>query len=250
MIFNEAEEQNLISLQKKLAKMMRIQNNDLNETEYNLTQIFNEVIKTKDKQKVYQLIYEKLNVKTLFENEEILNIFKNEHILFMISLAEKMNEEKCFDSKKCFSMLYSSIQLIQVAQSKAEVITIEIATVFEYIKCMEKQNEKSSHYLIVLVKKYVQKRLNCKIYIATMAEEIGTNASYISRLFHEKEGLTIQQYISSERMKQAKKLLCSSDYTNEEISRTLGFSSLSYFGKILKEHTGMTPNQYRLRERI
>ncbi len=100
--------------------------------------------------------------------------------------------------------------------------------------------------IIWLVKEHIHKKLNTKINIAAMAEEIGTNSSYLSRLYHQKEVITIQQYICNERLKQAEKLLRFSDYSNVEISRHVGFSSLSYFGKILKESTGMTPNQYRL----
>lgn len=42
-----------------------------------------------------------------------------------------------------------------------------------------------------------------------------------------------------------KEMLTSTTRTITEISEMCGFSSLSYFGKIFRQHTGVTPVQYR-----
>ena len=42
-----------------------------------------------------------------------------------------------------------------------------------------------------------------------------------------------------------KEMLTSTTRTITEISEMCGFSSLSYFGKVFRQHTGVTPVQYR-----
>lgn len=205
-----------------------------------------EAVRGKDKKKVYQLIVEELKLKSGILNDEVIKLMKQEYILFLISITEKMMQEKLIEMEKAFSLLNVSVQAIQLSQTENEAEHIVLASVFEHIKYIEEQERKSAHHLIVFAKEYIQKNLNLKISIGEMAKEIGTNSSYLSRLFHQKEGITIQQYICNQRIKQAQRLLCFSDYSNEEISKTLGFSSLSYFGKILKDCTGMTPTQYRM----
>lgn len=207
-----------------------------------------DAVKAKDKQKIYELITEEADQDAA--NEETICIEKDAYILFFLFLAEAMVEEQLLEFEKAFALLNAVVRLIQLSQSREETVSIVIAGVFEFMKYGAEQEQNNSyHYLIVSAKEYIHNKLDTKINIAKMAEEIGTNASYLSRLFHQKEGITLQQYICSQRIEEAKKLLRCSELTIEEISKNLGFSSLSYFGKILKNSTGMTPNQYRLKGR-
>lgn len=247
MSLPDNEEKKIKTIQKKLNQNILMTKKYSSENSFDLKQQIFEAIKVKDKKKVYKLITEELKLKSSVSNEEVLRIIKNEYILFLISITGKIVEEKLIEDEKCFSLLNAAIMQLQVSQGGEDAVRIVLATIFEAIKYMEEQNNKSCHYLIILAKDYIHKNLNRKISIAVMAKEIGTNSSYLSRLFHQKEGITIQQYICKQRVKQAQSMLCSSNFTNEEISRNLGFSSLSYFGKILKDCTGMTPNQYRLK---
>ena len=56
----------------------------------------------------------------------------------------------------------------------------------------------------------------------------------------------ISRYILEEKVKLAKNLLMYSPYDCKSISNYLGFSSQSHFGKIFKEYTGISPNEYKL----
>lgn len=251
MMWNEYEEQKIKALQKKISHNMTVNHKSLAIGECsNLKLQVYEAVKSRDKEKVFQLIMEESKFKQGNLNEDDFRTLKKEYVLFVVALSERLVQDRLLELETSFSLLNIGIQLIDAAQSDIEVINVVIAGVFEYMKCIEERIKKSNHYLIISVKEYIQNNLTAKINIAAMAEDIGTNSSYLSRLFHQKEGITIQQYICNQRIKQAEYLLCISNYTNDEISRFLGFSSQSHFGKILKESTGMTPNQYRLKCRV
>lgn len=251
MMWNEYEEEKIKVLQLKISHNLVINQKSRSEDENSILKLqVYQAIKNRDKEKVFQLIMNELIVTSGISKANDFSILKNECILFVVDLSERLVQDRLLELETTFSLLNIGIQLIEAAQSDIDVIHVVIAGVFEYMKCMEDRVKKSNHNLIILVKEYIQNNLTSKINIGVMAQEIGTNSSYLSRLFHQKEGMTIQQYICNQRIDQAEKLLCFSNYTNEEISHYLGFSSQSYFGKILKESTGMTPNQYRLKCRI
>ena len=57
----------------------------------------------------------------------------------------------------------------------------------------------------------------------------------------------ISQYINRQKIIEAKRFLRFTDKSLAEISGYFDFSSQSYFQKLFKEQTGMTPSEYRAR---
>lgn len=94
---------------------------------------------------------------------------------------------------------------------------------------------------------YISGHLHFEITLSTLAEQVGLTPQYLSRLFKKETGMTVTSYIQKERVREAKNLLRFTDYTYLEISSFLNFVSQSYFIQIFKRHTGMTPQEYRIR---
>ncbi|MNE84130.1 HTH-type transcriptional activator Btr [compost metagenome] len=81
-----------------------------------------------------------------------------------------------------------------------------------------------------------------------LAETVGMNASYISRLFKYKTGQTITDYLIGIRIAKAKELLTGQpDLKNYEIAEMVGYSDPVYFNKLFKKMCGMTPKDYKSR---
>ena len=47
------------------------------------------------------------------------------------------------------------------------------------------------------------------------------------------------------RIEESKRLLANTDYSVIDISVAAGFEDQSYFSKVFKKYTGLTPKQYR-----
>jgi AraC-like DNA-binding protein len=58
-------------------------------------------------------------------------------------------------------------------------------------------------------------------------------------------GQTVSEFIRTVRMKKASQLLCNSDLNISEIMYSVGFSNRSYFSKCFSEEYGITPKEYR-----
>lgn len=69
--------------------------------------------------------------------------------------------------------------------------------------------------------------------------------SYLSRIFREVTGFSVNEYRNLARIRRAKELLAGSGYSITEISEIVGFESVTYFERVFKKHTDMVPLQYR-----
>ena len=75
------------------------------------------------------------------------------------------------------------------------------------------------------------------------AASVGTREC--NRCFQRSIRQSPMDYVNFYRIQIALELLTSTNHTITEISELCGFSSLSYFGKVFRQHIGVTPIQYR-----
>lgn len=77
------------------------------------------------------------------------------------------------------------------------------------------------------------------------ADRLYVTPKYLSSVCHSLSGKTATQLINSVMTERIKYLLEYSDLTIKEISQQLDFPCLSFFGKFVKKHLGMSPKKYR-----
>lgn len=106
---------------------------------------------------------------------------------------------------------------------------------------------KSSVYSKPVVKSmdYIYSHLHCRITVSEIAEKIGLNENYFSRLFQKEVGIPISRYVLLKKIEVAQNMLKFSDYSSLEISELLSFSSQSHFISNFKKECHMTPREYR-----
>ena len=107
------------------------------------------------------------------------------------------------------------------------------------------KEEKSGLSYVDACKEYIEKNLRKNLQVGDIAPAIGLSRTYLSRLFHQAEGITVQQYIQKEKCRHAAQMLQYTDYSISQIAQYFGFSSQSYFGSCFQTWYGMTPNAYR-----
>lgn len=93
--------------------------------------------------------------------------------------------------------------------------------------------------------KYIQLKYNEPIKIEHIAFACGLNRSYLTRLFKEATGYSLQEYLLSYRMKKASKFLTETDLNIQDIAFSVGYSDSFTFSKAFKRHTGKAPTEYR-----
>ncbi|NEQ46736.1 MAG: helix-turn-helix transcriptional regulator [Leptolyngbya sp. SIOISBB] len=98
---------------------------------------------------------------------------------------------------------------------------------------------------IMQIADYIHAHLNQSIKLADLAEVAGISQFHFSRLFKQSMGMTPHQYLTQQRIEQAKQLLKGTKGAIAEIALQCGFNSQSHFSKHFRDTTGMTPRDYR-----
>lgn len=81
-----------------------------------------------------------------------------------------------------------------------------------------------------------------------MAERLGTNRTYLTKIIKEKTGMSYVEFVNSYRINEAIRILSDKDkidYPLKQIWNDLGFSSPSTFFKLFQQAVGITPSMYR-----
>ena len=78
-----------------------------------------------------------------------------------------------------------------------------------------------------------------------LADQYHTNVAYLGRLFKKETGSSFADYLNAYRIKQAEKMLLSTNYKGVELAKKVGFSSYNYFYIVFKKVTGKRPMDIR-----
>ena len=96
---------------------------------------------------------------------------------------------------------------------------------------------------------YMRANYAQKLTLTQVADYTGYSPAYFSRVFREELGCTFREYLNEVRVEKSKALLLSDVKSIAEISALVGFEDQSYFGKVFRKLTGVTPDRYRKRGR-
>ncbi|NRF92902.1 helix-turn-helix transcriptional regulator [Paenibacillus frigoriresistens] len=120
-----------------------------------------------------------------------------------------------------------------------------IGFLVEKMENVRLHQDQSSRKEIVEAQRYVMMHLNEKISMDEMAKRLDLNSSHFSRIFKKETGETFVEFVKRSKMERARELLDKSNQSVEQISEELGFDNSSYFFKLFRAFSGMSPTEYR-----
>ncbi len=97
---------------------------------------------------------------------------------------------------------------------------------------------------------YIGNHYDQNISSADVANYLHMDKSYFCRIFKKHFGKCFHNYLCMYRIERAKNLLRNSELSISEISTQTGFLSFSYFSKMFKAHTGISPKEYRCQKKV
>ena len=84
-----------------------------------------------------------------------------------------------------------------------------------------------------------------KLSLQEIANVSGLSAPYFSTIFKEEMGENLSDYLNRLRVEKAAAMLITTNTSIRKIAKTCGFEDQSWFSKIFKNNTGLTPGKYR-----
>lgn len=108
----------------------------------------------------------------------------------------------------------------------------------------DSQNGDFKSSVVVNVKKYIRENTTKRISLNEVAKEFNISPSYLSVLFSKYNDIGFSDYINQCKIDAAKKMLADGDLKIYEIADELGFESTSYFSRVFKKVSGLSPREY------
>ncbi len=109
---------------------------------------------------------------------------------------------------------------------------------------VELDQARDSQVMINQSIKYIKENLHLSLTINECANLAHLSPSYYANLFKKSTGMTFRNYVTQERIEQAKRLLLT-DMQVQEIAFKVGFEDRPYFTELFKKQVGMTPSEFK-----
>ena len=92
---------------------------------------------------------------------------------------------------------------------------------------------------------YIQKNFQSDISLEDAADYVQKSRNYFSSLFKKEMGMSFVDYVNHLRIREACRLLDTTNELTYEVATRVGFSSYKYFSAVFKKEVGCSPSHYR-----
>jgi AraC-like DNA-binding protein len=192
----------------------------------------------------------------VFYSQEMYNLYFRQKTIesYPFYYALGNSPEMIFDAKELkaiVSYFYNMLEEYQgnkmLKQDKIinllDSIHIEIARKYneQYVLEMHPYNVKIKNFSVLLEKFFLTEKTP-----SFYASQLHITLKHLNRICNEILKKTTTQVITDRIILEAKRMLMDKKRTVNEIATALGFDDYSYFVRLFKKHTAMTPTAFRL----
>jgi two-component system response regulator YesN len=179
---------------------------------------------------------------------------------FFITLFDNMIKT-ILSSKKQQELMLDKIDLLHGEMSEStNKVVISIENVDEFNEWVKKKINhlfsvsfeiRSKHYRkeVNKVIEIVKKRIETKITLNQLAHELNMSETHLCRIFKQDTGKSIINYIIDYKLSKAAEMLKNTDLQIKEIASEIGIHDPFYFNRSFKKIYGVSPSQFRKKNR-
>ncbi|MCI9531164.1 MAG: response regulator [Lachnospiraceae bacterium] len=195
------------------------------------------------------------------EFEEALDMFQ-EYVGYLVQIREEVYKVKDLVKNLLFNYLVETERL-GISQEEERVRcfesigNIEDAERFlEVLQAFVKDwrnrangRKKPVDESVMEMKNYIREHFRENLELADLAEKWGFSYSYISTYFKENIQEGFCGYLNKMRVEEGKRMLLNTNMSVADIGNHLGYTDQSYFCRVFKKMTDLTPSEYRRKSR-
>ena len=168
------------------------------------------------------------------------------HMIVTIAMITRFCIEKGMEEQTAYALSDQYILKVDTMQDKQELKKLNRTLSLDFARRMRNISKRQVYSLpCVQAMDYICNHLHGVIRVDMVAEHVGLERSYFSKLFHRETGYTVSGYVMDKKIEAAKNMLLYSDFSCSEIAQYLGFASDSHFSERFKQAEGMTPGNFR-----
>ncbi|MFT9848202.1 response regulator transcription factor [Aneurinibacillus sp. REN35] len=99
------------------------------------------------------------------------------------------------------------------------------------------------------IKEYIKRHIEEELTLESLAESVHLHPQYVSRLFKQRAGMTLTDYIVHVRLERARRLLSDTHLSIAQVGARCGWLDPNYFSRLFRKQEGITPTQYRKKQK-
>ncbi len=184
----------------------------------------------------------------LFRNPGELGILKV-RLLELLSILSRAAVEGGLDVNLVLEKNLSYVNKVMKISNQEDLCAWISLALNDFIESVYSSQDARKMTQIRPAINYIDANFAKPITLADIAKASHLSVSRIAHLFKEQLGITIIDYVTTVRIERAKELLLATDQNCTEICFEVGYNNQSYFTRTFKELVGMTPRQFRMKNK-
>ena len=192
---------------------------------------------------------------TLSELQDILyeytpnytvGVIKYYFIVITSIITRRLQEESILSDENAFTFSAACIEMIEsnLDVNNTKEIGDELVEFYCYV-LKEKITPSLPHDTVNEVIKYINENVERQLIVEEIAKKFNVSTSHLSRIFREYTSVTLVEYITIRKIEEIQYYLRFSDQKIAEIAERFHFCNQSYFTRVFKKYTGLTPRRFR-----
>lgn len=196
-----------------------------------------------DKQKSQKLLNDILGA-ILFSSGADIEIIKT-RIIELVVLLSRASFDGGGDQNQIFGLNSQYISKIFKSENIDELCVSLSVVMNRFMDLTFKFNDVKHIDIIRKSVNYIRTNYSSRITLEEVASYVYLSPSYFSKIFKDEIGCSFSTYLNKIRIEKSKMLLLTDSVKLVDIPGLVGFEDQSYFSKVFKKVTGVTPGKYK-----
>jgi AraC-like DNA-binding protein len=163
----------------------------------------------------------------------------------LIQLMEAMKNRTDLQEKESHELYEGLVLTLEGTGTTQEMVLAFKEALAKLVELTQGPAALKSIYSIEKVRSYLEEHFRSRINFSQLARISKISASTLGRRFKKTTGSGMEVYLQSLRLDEARRLLKTGNLPVSQIARACGFKTGSYFIRLFRKKTGLSPQKYR-----
>jgi two-component system response regulator YesN len=180
----------------------------------------------------------------LFHNPGDINLLKA-RLVELLSVLSRAAAQGGVDINTLLNKNLDYIHKVLTIGTQEDICVWISHALDEFIESVYNSRDAQKMSQLKPVIEYMQAYYDQPLTLADIAKAAHLSVSRLAHLFREQMGITLIDYLTNIRINHAKRLLLMTESNCTHICYDVGYNNQSYFTRVFKQLTGLTPSQFR-----
>lgn len=195
--------------------------------------------------KAKKTLHEIIDILSIRFGKQVIKVVRQYFINLSSIVARKLLDNQV-PSKKAFAFNIACTDMIINHMRDAEFLQFADELIDFYVYFIADRKQPTfRHQTVNKVIMFINDELENDLTVESIANKFHISTSHLSRIFREHVGITLVEYLNVRRVEESQYYLRHTNKSITSISEQFHFCNQSYFTRIFKKYTGVTPKHFR-----